>query len=334
MKKRQQKSACCQAVIWQHGNHRRRCSACNRTWTAWPRRPGPKPRRPDDALTAKYLNHELGALSKQAPRYGLTPQAIQKRARKSRDASNRRQDWLGLPAGDLILVADGLRQVFGSHNEVVTVYILLLRPADSSRATILPPVVLTGSEGQTGWALALETIPLDQRQRIRAVVCDGTRGLILLARAHGWIVQRCHFHAWQAINNYLRPTHRSKQPELSRTVHNLVRVLLSSPDDEKATRAAGRLSDLALLQSNHKLKTVLKGLAKYWLDYRSYLYYDELNLPSTSNTAEVCISVMRALQSRARGFRTKAAFVAWLELTFKTQQTVKCQAKTPQELVV
>src|SRR3989344_446665 len=331
MRINQQKSACCRAPVWRHGQKRRQCQACKRTLSVWPAKRGKRAKRPAHNLLKRYLANKIGSLAAHAEETKLSAQHVQKKVRAARDTQQPSLLWASLPTGPFILVADGLQQTFGQIT--FTVYLQLLRPIDDSQATILPPFMLPGKESIGGWYKTYARIPKTSSDQIRAIVCDGSAGLLDLANDRGLILQRCHFHFKQSLCNYLRPGRLSRNPALAREIHGLVDVILQNSDDEQALSASERLKvDYIPYLANSKLQTVLRGFCKHWQDYRSYLYYPDLHLPRTSNSAESCVRTIRDLQQRARGWRTPETFLAWVEVVLKSKQTIVCnESKNPQK---
>lgn len=323
MSKRHEKSACCRARIWRISNKRRQCSNCQRTWSVWPKRRGPKPRRPAVRLLKRYISHSIGSLLRQAEDRQLSPQALQARIRAAREHQQAKLAWARPPTEPVVAVADALVEQFADGTKL-TVYLLLIRPLDSFQAVIMPPVVLPGTETADGWQVVFERLPPAVLTSIKALVCDGAIGLVRLARLHGWVLQRCHFHLLHSLNNYVRRGRLSRSGPLAELIHELVQVVLLSLDDEKVDRARAQLEYCAKITRSRGVREVLSGFTKHWRDYRAYIYYDRLNLPRTSNSAESCIALVRGLQNRAHGFRTPESFLAWLEFVLKNQQTITC----------
>lgn len=323
MSKRHEKSACCRAKIWPINNKRRQCSNCQRTWSVWSKRRGPKPRRPAVRLLERYVSHGIGSLLRAAKDRQLSPQALQARVRVAREHQQAKLTWAGPSTEPVVVVADALVEQFAGGTKL-TAYLVLVRPLDSFQAVIMPPVVLPGTETADGWQTAFERLPPTVLTSTEALVCDGAIGLVRLAHLHGWVLQRCHFHLLHSLNNYVRRGHLSRSGPLAEEIHELVRVVLLSLDDEKVDRARAQLEDCARITHSRGVREVLSGFTKHWRDYRAYIYYDQLNLPQTSNSAESCIALVRELQNRAHGFRTQESFLAWLEFVLKNQQTITC----------
>lgn len=329
MRIQQQKSACCQAKVRRYGSRRRQCAQCRTTWRVWPRKRGRPTRRPFINLLGRYLNHGCGSLGSVASAQGRPRASLQYRLTQARQHFNRRTGWREPPDEPLILVADGLQQTF-ADGQVLTVYLVLVRAVDGGRAVILPPVALAGRETADGWQMVFAGLDDELLGRVRALVCDGAIGLVSLAQAHGWVLQRCHFHLWHSLNNYLRQGRLSRSQPLAGKVHQLVRTVLGSADDQRAWGAVCRLQALLPELRSSGARQILSGFTKHWLDYRSYIYHDKLNLPITSNSAESCIALVRGLQQRAHGWASPGAFLAWTETILKHRQTISCQVSEDQ----
>lgn len=331
MKIIQLKSTCCGATVRRFGERRRQCQTCQRTWRIRLARRGRDRRRilNDDRLLRRYLDHSIGSLRRRSLNHGGYPavSGLERRLRQARDRFLA-QSWPAVPAGDLILIADAFS--YQHHYRYRTMYLLLLRSTSATSAVILSPVCVEGKESQIGWNLALESIEPAVFRRIKALVCDGHRGLVYAAWRQGWVLQRCHFHLKKALNNYVRTGPLSHHEPLASKVHALVDDLLSSPDDRRV--AEGILPQLELccqLAPSVGARRVLSGLVRYMTDFRSYIYYDSLHLPKTSNVAESAVSLVRDLEKQAHGWSSPESFEAWAAAALKHAGSLNCQESQP-----
>lgn len=92
----------------------------------------------------------------------------------------------------MVLVLDGLYFRFRGKDWVL--YLMAVKPCRQNRALFLDPILLAGRENFSGWSQAFATIPANIHKRIRASVSDEIAGIIKLSTSQGWIVQFCHFH--------------------------------------------------------------------------------------------------------------------------------------------
>lgn len=316
------KSPCCRVGVRRFGSRRRQCVICHRTWRIRKKRRGRKSRRPQSDIVRAYLGDRLGRFAYGDPQR----EQMQRRIRKGLTAYIAHLgDAFPKGEGPLIAVADGMWQMVAGQR--CTVYLILLRPLHEHHAWILPPIVVPGKESGTGWGIAVEEIPPALRKRMVALVCDGEPSLIGIGRQEGWHIQRCWFHLFASIRNYVRTGPMSKQPLLGQTILETLRTALTVQDDYALTDALGTLSMLASIVKNPLLRTKLTGFVRHADDYRTYLIHPHLHLPTTSNSAESLIRCIRNLLSRARGFRTPASFTSWVRAYCHYKQTMMCNGK-------
>lgn len=292
-----------------------------------PKRRGRKARRMAAETIRKYLNHERIPISRER-RANTVIASRSARLRKERDAFNEKQSWDPIPHGPLILIADAIVKY---HKGVWhTWFFMLARSVDGEYAVILPPYYARGREVYKEWHHALETIPLDARKRVKALVSDGHCGLMSFAEQQHWLVQRCHIHLIMAIQARRSRWVMSRKKSEGEEIFILTNCVLKNPNALEAKNALSRIEEIGWLSSSKMLKKVLQGFVTSAEDYRTYLNYPELNLPTTSNTAESLNALVTNLCSRARGFRTIASLNAWIIALCKDRGTIKCRGKYPQ----
>lgn len=321
----QVKSPCCQSPIRHFGSRRRQCCVCFRTWRIRLKKRGRKLRRLSSKTLLNYLENRGGPLISQSGRRRLSAPALQARVRRQLVDFNSSASWPVIPGGKIIAIADALLQTSG--NSVWTVYFILLRSVTGSSAVIVPPLKHLGKEGVLGWSKAFDRVPPSAKPRITALVCDGGRGLALLAHQEGWWLQRCHFHLRRSIANYLRSGPLSKRPQLAEEVNRQVNIILLNSNPGRLRVALRDLRHLLPRIRSPHLRRVLFGFLRYYRDYRTYLEYPELHLPTTSNSAESLIGCLRDLQRRARGFRTIDSFYRWILAACRHRKTIICNGE-------
>lgn len=227
-----------------------------------------------------------------------------------------------LPKGALIAVADAIWYMLSDRKHAI--YVILLRSVKDDIATVTPPILIEGHEDMAGWMRAFKNLPLELQKRIQAVVCDGGVGIVGTVRAHGWILQRCHFHLLAAVQNYLTSGPRSARREYALFVLRHIQKFLVG---KHLKAEADILQEVAHTSKSHGLRRVLGGLLRDRADYHAYLHYPELRLPTTSNSAESAIRSIRDLMSRCRGFRSREATELWLTAWAVHKKTIHCRPK-------
>ena len=320
-------SPCCRGRIYKFGKRRRQCAICKRTWRIRIKRRGRKRKRIAPRLVIRtLLERQMLAHQK---RYGNVSQSgwsrrFTKALRAVHHTSARR-----IPAGPYALLGDGLYYKFKRTDWVM--YVMAVKPIRSQRAYFLDPVLLQGKESYERWRQILTTIPPETEQRIRAFVSDGFRGSKLLAREHGWIHQRCHFHLLMAlIRRRGRRSYRVKGAGVREKLLGVVRVLLTTTDavtKRKHILQAQRLLSRPLCPPWIRKQTVefLRTLD----DFRAYLIYPELNLPATTNAIESSGKIIRKATSTAR---TPQSVLLRATTFLRLRKSITCNGKSSTKL--
>lgn len=315
-----EKSLCCQGKIRRFGGRRRQCALCYRTWTVWPKKRGAKPFRSKLSLVSSYLENRSGPLR--------NPK-LQARTRKAANRFVTKISWAKVPKGKLVAIVDGMYQKIGRRE--YTFYFILLKPVGKAKAFIRSPLCLPGGESSNGWQQAFNRLPGKIEKEIAALVCDGRRALLLLARKRRYRLQRCHFHLKARVRHYARSGYLSRHPGVGQTVQKLVSVTLTTKDERKLNRAVSQLKVLRREVFSAGLAQVIGGFSRNYRSYRTYLRYPALDLPITSNAAESLIGSVRELQHRARGFRSRRSLLLWVTALLKHRQFVTCNGKNNQQ---
>lgn len=162
MPQKHPKSSCCQGKIYQHGQRRRQCSVCKKTWRIRQKKKGRKARRVKTDLVKRYLANGGFNLQEHAKRLGITVPALRKRIRQSLNLFLETEQWL-IPAddNDLIVVVDALMEKIFTGKKYInyTVYFVLLRKINSDEAVILKPVIYPRYENKADWQRVIDKIP-------------------------------------------------------------------------------------------------------------------------------------------------------------------------------
>jgi hypothetical protein len=315
-----EKSSCCRGKVRRFGGRRRQCVTCHRTWSTWQRKRGVKPKRVATQLLFKYLKNRCCPLRKPY---------LRARTRKALAVFIRKEKWAEIPSGQLIAIADAMVQRI--NRKVFTVYFILLKDSLSDKAVIAPPVLLAGTEDSFGWVKAFSRLPGNSQSRIVALACDGRTALVYLAQKSGWRIQRCHFHLRARISNYSSSFYLARHPEIGQRVNGLVTIVLASKNQEEVEDALGKLESYRISLFSVGLRKVISGFLKNYTDYRTYLNYPNLNLPTTTNSIESLIGTIREVQHRARGFSSIDSLEKWIIGVLKCRKYQTCNGKYQQK---
>lgn len=313
-----EKSPCCHSHIHRFGSRRRQCASCKKTWRVWKKQRGRKRHRLPVDLLFRYFKGELGNTR------------LKKRTRAARLRSilqkfNEETPWPEIPEGPLVIVADALIEYI--EKKKYAVYFILIRSIGNSQAFIFPPSMRAGGEVVLGWHEAFSSIPRSIFGRVRALVCDGHGGLVYLAKRHGLALQRCHFHLLARIAHNASTGPLGKNKGIGIKLKKLIEVVLYGKDQIAIYAAIEELKMIKKQITSPNFRTVISGFIKNFEDYRSYLNFPAYNLPTTSNTAEHLVGLVRDLQYRARGFRTPESLFSWITALCKYRRSVTCRAK-------
>ena len=325
------KSPCCQGEVIRFGSRRRQCVICRKTWRIRLKKRGRKPLRVPRTMVVRYFEKSIGTLSR-GIRIPGSREAKRIRMQHSLSSYLRYDDAdHALPDGPLIAMADAMW--YESEGIECAVYFILLRPINASYAWILPPVIVPGRESARGWHIAFEEIPSPLTDRICALVCDGKRALRMIAQEHHWALQLCHFHLLGKLKHYASGHPGTRWEERGKFILSAVRGLLNTQDETVLARCRNDLLFILDTLSHRFLKAKLREFRRNLPFYRTYLSYPHLHLPTTTNSAEALIRMVRELLGRARGFRTVASLERWLRAFCRYRKTIACRGKSTTELL-
>lgn len=315
------KSPCCRGAIYRFGNRRRQCSICKRTWSVRKKRRGRKRRR----IALKLLNCillERHTIVQEQKRLLLSASGLACRYGKAMEAiASKPYPLHRLPSGPYALVADGLYFKFNRMDWVM--YVMAVKPTTDTAAHFLDPVLLAGRECYERWVEAIDTMPPSVRSHVQAFVSDGFRGSQRLALQRRWIHQRCHFHLLAAlVRGKGRRQYRLRSSDLRATLLEHTRALLAATSSTMMKRA---LVDQPACPS-YLRKQTLEFLERE-CDFRSYLRYPHLNLPTTTNAIE---SAGRMIRRATRTARTPQSLLLRATVFLRLQRTILCNGKIQQ----
>jgi len=227
---------------------------------------------------------------------------MQRTITRFRDLFCRTNQWPTLPAeGPLILLADATPKRI--RWRWYTVFCVLIRRPHESAAWIAPPVILPGLETRANWKQALATLPEAQISQVRAMVCDGHRGLLDFAKRRNWLIQRRRFHLIAFIQGRRSRWGKGLHREEGKRIYAAVIRVLDAPIDADITALRIAVDNLALSTTSRELRKALSGFATNAEYYRTHLYHPELHLPRTNNASEACIGSIESLLKRLRAFQ-------------------------------
>jgi hypothetical protein len=234
------------------------------------------------------------------------------------------------PAGPLILVMDAIW--FKKDGERHTAYLMGLRSVGGDTLHFLRPVLRPGNESQKQWQEIVNGIPAEARKRILAVVSDSFSGAGSIAKAHGWVFQRCQAHLLLRLeticgNNKRTVSWREGRQELKALMY----ALMNMADEAKVAKIADQLFILGQdRQCPRKLKMIVTETLRYLHEFRACYLHPELRLPATTNALENTNGRIRSLLNRSRGCRTPASLIKWITGFLWFNLTVTCRPKQPQ----
>lgn len=287
----------------------------------YPKKRGRKQKRERRSTAERYIDRALPPLR----HWGGKSPSIATRSRKlgrSRDALLSKKTLMVFKEGDLIAVADAI--VLMKDGQFHTWYFIFIRHVGENHARPMSPLYLEGKETVSGWSIAFGMLPADILDRVVALVCDGHTGFIREAQWRDWILQRCHAHLIIAIQGRRSRLASGNHREEGRVIDMLVRDILTSRDERGVYVSLRLLERMMAYTSSPQLRVILKGFLSTYGDFRSYLLYPELRLPTTNNTAESFNAIIGRLRTRAHGFRTIAALDKWICAIAKTRDAMKC----------
>ena len=294
------KSPCCRGSINRFGKRRRQCSICKRTWRIRQKQRGRKRKRIAAQLLHRILLDKHTIVQEQR-RLHFSRNAIAERyANAMRATASKPYPTGSLPRGQYALIGDGLYFKFKRKEWVM--YLMAVKPVRSRKAYFLNPVLLEGRECYERWVQAIATIPPVVKKRTRAFVSDGFRGSQLLSEQNGWLHQRCHFHLLaNLVRGKGKRRYRIRSSGLRDKILEATRMILSSQDTRGLWRARKTIRSMIGRQTcpSYIRKQALEFLERE-RDFRMYLKYPKLNLPTTTNAIESTGRMMRLATRTAR----------------------------------
>ena len=320
MKILQEKSKCCGARIIRFGGKRRQCVVCKTTWRVWPSKPGRKAlRQPRGHLRKIFCG---GFSVKQiASRSGLSAGAVYKRFHNNLLGLVEQRRIIRIRGPKLILIIDALWQYF--NGQLWTLYCLAIKPTGGSKVVILDPVLRLGKENSATWKDIIYNLPPGVKNRIVAIVSDGIRGIETVAQANNWIIQRCHFH----LLSWLQKMRGKRISTPGRMVREEIYSTVKSALAETSEHQLGIFFKRLAILAEHplcpkKMKMATREFLRRAREFRSYLEYPELNLPTTVNVMESVNSIIR---KKVKTINSPHAWCNWSTATIRFKSKFNCK---------
>jgi len=299
MTPRHAKSSCCGALVRRRGGRRRQCTSCERTWSIRKKKYGRKRIRHTQALLHRILV-DGHTLSYEAQNFhGLKTVSIAARFAQALRAYVAAPPP-PLPKGSYALVVDGVYFKFKRKEWVL--YLMAVKPARSHRMYCLDPALIRGRERLEEWYEAIDTIPTETRKWIKALVSDGLRGFQQLAASNGWVHQRCHFHLLASlVRGKGKRRYLTRGSGVRDKILTAVRILLANESVER--RGCARQALRRHINNPACPSYVRKHVLEFFereQDFRSYLTYPHLHLPTTTSAMESTGRLVRKATRTAR----------------------------------
>lgn len=319
MKILHEKSPCCKSIIHRFGKRRRRCAKCGKTWSAWPRKRGPKWKRTNQNHFTKVFLH--GYHVKNLVRNGEKYPTVKKRFSKQLKRTLSLPVINEIKGEKLIVIIDAQWHYF--KKELWTLYFLAIKSTDSQTVTVLDPVLRRGKENSTTWDEIINQLPISIKKRIIALVSDGIRGIENVAERNNWIIQRCHFHLLSMLQK-MRGRRASTPGRLIREeIYNSVKLALSETSTRRLNILCRRLALLAHKKGcPTRMRYTVRGFLRSSTQFRSYLDYPVLNLPTTVNVMESINSLTRRKTDK---INNPKSWLEWTKMTIRTHSKFNCK---------
>jgi len=320
MKLLHEKSKCCGAKIIRFGGKRRQCSACKKTWRVHPAKRGRKPSRQQKNYLRKVFCQSF-TVKQIASNSTLSVGAIYKRFNNNLISAVNQRRIIRIKGRKLILIIDALWQYF--NKELWTLYCLSIKSCGGKSVILLDPILRAGKENSTAWNQIINGLPVGIKNRVVALVSDGIRGIETVAADKGWIIQRCHFHLLSWLQK-MRGKRASTPGRLIREkIYCSVKLALTETSNRKLNIFCRRLAVLAKnYQCPQKMRMTVRDFLRRLPEFRNYLKYPDLHLPTTTNVMESANSLIRR---KARTVSSPESWHNWAKATARFKSKFTCK---------
>lgn len=319
-------SPCCGTKGRIHGARRMLCKGCGRTWTPRPQKRGRKKKRARTSLALSVMKNK-SSLRGIAEQRDLSREKVRRRFHRSLKLWLSRQIPKQIPARkQLIAIVDAKWFRLGKEKKRYTSFVVLLRPVDEEYATLAVLDLLSGPESKENWVKVMGQIPTKEAQeRIVALVSDGFTGLMAVSEQRGWHFQWCHVHIKRKVSE-LRGVRKLPARTIRRRITKLIYLFLESSDDKVAECSLKQIKKLfAHPDCPQSIPSRLSGIIKRTKYFRTYRAVPELNLPTSTNSAENINSQTMSRISPMRGLRSAKALRFWIAVIHQDIKSVRCR---------
>ena len=316
------KSPCCREKIYKYGNKRRQCSKCKKTWRIRQKHRGRKESRTTSKLLVRYLRHELPSLYAYSRAKNKSEDKLNRNLQKSLRYFLHHTTWPVIRGKVLIALADAM--IINLNHKFYTFYFILLRETEETKAYVMPPYIDEGTESHIGWYKTFKRLPKRIQLAIKVLVCDGHKGLLFDAERRKWIIQRCHFHLLSHIQTHCSKKRTGRHYREGKLIYSIIKEILSNPQRKNIVYLLNVLKEIAKVAPSRQLRSSLRDFGRHYREFRHYLNYPRFNIPTTTNSIESLIGMVRALCFRARGFRTINSLTEWVHALLKHKKSVTC----------
>lgn len=316
------KSPCCQEIVQHFGGKRRRCANCGKTWTVRPKKRGRKPiRRFTNPLTEIIGRGTTLTVWANRHQVGLANASQQFHRALIRFINKPSKPVIVL--SPYVLLVDALWFTFKKQDWVM--FLLALKPAMEHRAYFLDPVLLPGGESYENWNTALTAIPLKLKKQIKALVSDGFRISKSIALEQGWIHQRCHFHLIAYLQVRRGKRKRLVGASVREGIYQTIILLLKERKLQKVKTLSTQLRQLSCKPDcPRSMQMIVAEFLRHLSEFRAYLNYPELHLPTTTGSIETMCKLIR---KRVSTIRTAKALRLWATALIRLKSPITCNGK-------
>jgi hypothetical protein len=314
------KSSCCGVQVRRFGKRRRQCTSCKRTWRIRKKKRGRTHTRHTKVLLKRILIDGNTLAQEKRNFHGLQSVSIAARFAEALRAYVR-APAPPLPKGPYVLIVDGVYFKFKRKEWVL--YLMALKPVRSHRMYFLDPAFLPGRERLEEWYKAIDTIPMETRNQITALVSDGLRGFQQLAAFNGWVHQRCHFHLLASlVRGKGKRRYLTRGSSVRDKILTAMRTLLADESVQRRNRARRALRRYINDPTcpSYVRKHVLEFFEREQ-DFRAYLTHSTLNLPTTTSAME---STGRLVRKATRTARTPDSLSMRAVAFLRLKRSVVC----------
>ena len=155
------------------------------------------------------------------------------------------------------------------------------------------------------------------------MVSDGIRGIETIVEDNHWIIQRCHFHLLSLLQKMRGKRAATSGRKIRQEVYDLVKLTLSETSERKLDILCQRLAFLAKQPlCPRRMRMMVRDFLRRLPEFRSYLEYPELHLPTTVNVME---SLNSRLRRKARTVNSPKAWLKWATLAIRFKSIFTCK---------